>query len=134
MCLWILTLRKKMLGMPVLISSKHYMVLKINFTLYLRVSLCNKRWEFENDLSRPFTKNLTKYEIFNEFPRQVDLFSWKSQIFLGDQFFLHKFTRLDILHHNILSPYFRGGFDSGSSVAGVSYELKCWTHLIQNSH
>ena len=89
---------------------------------------------------KPFTKNLTKYTIFNEFPWQVNLFSWKSQIFLGDQFFHYKFTRLNILqpfklHHNILSPYVRGRrFDGGNSVVGVSCELKCWTHLSQSSH
>ena len=139
MCLWILTRRKKILEMPVLISSKRYMVLNVNFIMYLRVSICNTRWEFENDLCKPFTKNLTKYAIFDEFLWQIDLFSWKSKIFLGGQFFRHKVTRLNILqtfklHHNTLSPYFTGGFDGGSSIVGVSCELKCWTHLSQSSH
>ena len=131
MCLWILTRRRKMLEMPVLISSERHMVLKVNFIIYLRVSICNTRWEFENDfLCKSFYKNLTNYAIFNEFPWQVNLFSWKSQIFLGDQFFRHKFNRLNILqpfklHHNILTPYFKEKFNGGSSVVEVFCELKC---------
>ena len=62
--------------------------------------------------------------------KMFDLFSWQSQVFHGDQFFHHKFTRLNILqrfklHHKILSPYFREGFGGVSSVVGVSFELKC---------
>ena len=40
---FILTRRKKMLEMSVLISSKCYMVLKVHFIMYLLVSICNTR-------------------------------------------------------------------------------------------